>query len=602
MKRGGLGVGLAALLCFGFGAPVDLPPARTFIENDAEVARALSDELARSMKELKLGDSPRPYYVAYALSDVEQATAVATFGASSSVYGYRGRTIRTDVRVGSPTFDNTNTPESVFGANVEALPVDDDYTSLRRELWLRTDEAYKSAIETLAKKKATAAGQANHDEESDAPDFSRDNPAKFTVPFSGTYPESDALRGLVESLSGVLRESPQLLVGRATAIQSWVRRRFVSSEEAQSDEQKTTLRIDVVAEAQSPDGMRLVNFVSFTALSPKDLPALPEMQRGVRRMAAELIGMIKAPIASSGTASVLFEGTAAAQIAKLLVADNASGTPAPRTAAGSDERGQSSEFSDRLGQKVASPLLTVFDDPLREVVATPQSGGATTGVHGAALWGAFRIDDEGIPAARVSLIEGGVLKGLLMTRTPRKELPHSNGHARATRFGAPHAMIGNLFVIPKVGDPRGALSRPALLGEMMRLGRTGSTASYILRLLDDPSIPGVGNADDGVSMMSLGGNGRSAPSVRPLVVYRLNANGKEELVRGLTLEGLVPRSLRDITAMSRDLAVYNFQEGGAGFAGIPSTIVTPSLLFSDVDVRRSVGKNRRPPLYAKPEF
>ena len=71
-----LGVGVV-----GLGVEVDLPPAHTFVEDDGRVSRALGDELARSMKELKLGDSPRPYYLSYALSDEEQASVVATFGA-----------------------------------------------------------------------------------------------------------------------------------------------------------------------------------------------------------------------------------------------------------------------------------------------------------------------------------------------------------------------------------------------------------------------------------------------------------------------------------------------------------------------------------------
>jgi predicted Zn-dependent protease len=73
-------------------------------------------------------------------------------------------------------------------------------------------------------------------------------------------------------------------------------------------------------------------------------------------------------------------------------------------------------------------------------------------------------------------------------------------------------------------------------------------------------------------------------------------------VRGLTLEGLVPRSLKDITALGKDVVVYNYQDGGAGFAGVPTSIVTPSLLLSDVDVRKAIGKHRRPPLYSRPDL
>jgi len=98
---------------------------------------------------------------------------------------------------------------------------------------------------------------------------------------------------------------------------------------------------------------------------------------------------------------------------------------------------------------------------------------------------------------------------------------------------------------------------------------------------------------------TLGGGRGGPPPVKPLVVYRVK-NGQEQLVRGLTLEGLLPRSLKEITAVGRDPIVYSFIDSGGGGTGIPSSIVTPSLLFSDVDIRRTTGKNRKPPLYPRP--
>jgi len=64
-------VALAAFGARGMGREVILTPARTFVEDDGVVKTALQAELSRSMTELKLGDSPRPYFVAYGLSDLE---------------------------------------------------------------------------------------------------------------------------------------------------------------------------------------------------------------------------------------------------------------------------------------------------------------------------------------------------------------------------------------------------------------------------------------------------------------------------------------------------------------------------------------------------
>jgi len=296
--------------------------------------------------------------------------------------------------------------------------------------------------------------------------------------------------------------------------------------------------------------------------------------------------MRSAPVAQNGSASVLFEGLAAGQIVRQLLAEQLVGTPAPKTAsAGSDEHGQSSELANKLGLKVTASMISISDDPLLE-----------TGPGKQPLIGAYRADDEGVAAQRVSLVEHGILKSLLMSRTPRKEIAHSNGHARAPRFAPPHVHIANLIVTAHVaGQPR-----KALLADMQKASKrdAGGLETYVVRLLEDSTVASADDDMAGLFSFAMGGRG-GPPPVRPLVVYRVR-NGKEELVRGLTLEGLMPRSLKEITAVGRDAVVYSYIDSGGGGTGIPSSIVTPPLLFSDVDIRRQTGKNRKPPLYGRP--
>jgi hypothetical protein len=119
----------------------------------------------------------------------------------------------------------------------------------------------------------------------------------------------------------------------------------------------------------------------------------------------------------------------------------------------------------------------------------------------------------------------------------------------------------------------------------------------VVRLLDDGSVPG--DVDDLTALFSFGGGSHGPPPLRPLIVYRLD-HGKETLVRGVTLENLLPRSFKEISAIGSDAIVYNYQDGGGGFSGVPSTIIAPPLLFPDVDVRRPPGKHRKPPVYPSP--
>lgn len=523
-------------------------------------------------------DEPRPYYIAYTISDLDQATTSATLGALTAAHAYKGRLLRTEIRVGDASFDNSNFEG---GASVEAIPIEDDYAALRREIWLRSDEAYKNAVETLARKRSAEAGQAAADEDDGVGDFSAQPPAHVEVPFTASAADPETLRETVRKLSLVLEAFPEIYGSHVTGTTAIVRRRLITSEGSWIDDNQRTVRIDVVADTQADDGMKLRSFVPFSALDPAGLPPLPEMEKAVRAMAKELVASRRAPIAASGAGAVLFEGPAAAQLVKILVGDQLGGTPPPKTASAGSDEGQQSVLAGKLGQRVAAPMLSLVDDPL--LASAPGK---------APLFGGYRVDDEGVPAQKVSLIEQGVLKSLLMSRTPRKEITKSNGHGRAPRFAGVRAHVGTLVLTGAHGQ-----KRADLLADLAKAAKGGGITTYVVRLLDDGSI--LGDSDDLAALFSFGGGNHGPPPIRPLVVYRL-ANGKEELVRGVTLENLLPRSLKEVSAVGNDPFVYNYQDGGAGFSGIPSTIIAPALLLPDVDVRRQPGKHRKPPVYPSP--
>ena len=561
--------------------PADAPGVTALRINPASVRKAMEDELARSMKDLHMGDDePHPYFIAYTISDMDQATTSATLGAVTAAHAYRGRLLRTEIRVGDANFDNTNFEG---GANVEAIPIEDDYAALRREIWLRSDESYKNAVETLARKRSAAAGQASADEDDGVGDFSPQTAAHVEVPFTASTADPGELRETVRKLSLILASFPEIYGSHVTGTNAIVRRRLATSEGSWVDDNQRTLRIDVVADTQADDGMKLRSFVPFSAVDMAGLPPFAEMEKAVRAMAKELVAARQAPIATSGAGAVLFEGPAAAQIVKILLGDQLGGTPPPKTAsAGSDDGGQQSVLAGKLEQRVAAPILSLVDDPL--LAAAPGK---------AAVFGSYRVDDEGVAAQRVSLIEKGVLKSLLMSRTPRKEITRSNGHGRAPRFAGVRAHVGTLVLTGAKGQ-----KRAEMIAALDKIAKGGGVTTYIVRLLDDGSIPG-GEADDLAALFSFGGGSHGPPPIRPLIVYRV-AHGKETLVRGVTLENLLPRSFKEIAATGNEPVVYNYQDGGGGFSGVPSTIIAPALLFPDVDIRRQPGKHRKPPVYPSP--
>src|SRR5262249_41614092 len=117
---------------------------------DDVVLRAMADELSRSIRDLRLENLPRPYYIDQLVLDSDTFSAAAVFGGLARARRSRSRSQVVNVRVGDYQFDNTNFvtgPGRGAALEMQALPLEDDYYVLRRDFWLATDEAYKAAVE-----------------------------------------------------------------------------------------------------------------------------------------------------------------------------------------------------------------------------------------------------------------------------------------------------------------------------------------------------------------------------------------------------------------------------------------------------------------------
>jgi predicted Zn-dependent protease len=87
--------------------------------------------------------------------------------------------------------------------------------------------------------------------------------------------------------------------------------------------------------------------------------------------------------------------------------------------------------------------------------------------------------------------------------------------------------------------------------------------------------------------------------VLPLVVYRVYPDGREELVRGVDLEGTPLTVLSKILAAGDDFAVFN-GTCGAESGWLPVAAASPSLLVEQIEVARREKEQARPPLLPAP--
>jgi len=97
-----------------------------------------------------------------------------------------------------------------------------------------------------------------------------------------------------------------------------------------------------------------------------------------------------------------------------------------------------SVYQGKLGQKVASSLITVLDDGTMP-----------------ALRGSYAFDDEGTPSKKNVLIENGILKGYLVDRLSamKFDLPATGNGRRETFRSKPIVRMTNTYIAPGKDDP-----------------------------------------------------------------------------------------------------------------------------------------------------
>ena len=226
-----------------------------------------------------------------------------------------------------------------------------------------------------------------------------------------------------------------------------------------------------------------------------------------------------------------------------------------------------------------------------------------TEYRGHTLIGHYLIDNDGIPPKAVSLIEKGVLKEFLRSRLPIKGFPDSTGHGRLPAgFGANLPVIGNLFITAR--QTKKLSEMKAQLITMIQ--QRNKPYGILIRKLDYPSTASFGELQAMITgMAQSGGGGRPVPA--PTLVYKVYPDGREELVRGVRFRGVSTRSLRDITTASEEVALFDFVNNGGPFAmmGSPgylaaATVVSPGLLFEELELERAQEESSKVPIVAPP--
>jgi TldD protein len=509
------------------------------------VLRALQAELARSKAQLKMENVGAPFYIEYRVFDVEQFEASAAFGALREQNRTRLRLLRALVRIGDYKVD------SYYGSGQgvsDILPLDGDELALRHQIWLATDQAYKGAGEALSGKQSLLK-QLNVEQPVD--DFAKAEAVKSIDPIAKLDVEPGKWIKMLESATSVYKNDPQIESLGATLSFITLNEYFVNTEGTVTRQGSTHYMMTIGASEQAADGMRLDRSPQYASNRIEEMPAPEKFQSDAVNLVEQMKILRESPVVEEDyRGPVLFSNDAAADMFFDLIAPNVLGRrPAPGRPART-----TGAFASSFKSRVLPDFMSVVDDPTLEKFG------------GQSLSGSYKVDDEGVQVGPVTVVNNGELVNFLIGRQPIRDFPASNGHGRAAGSGSTAPSPGNLFI---------------------RATKTSTREELKKQMLDkcrDRGLP------YGYFVDTLG------PRLTPRVLYRVwTSDGHEEMVRGAIFNELDTRALRsDLTAAGSDPLVSNR-------SGIPfASIVSPSVLFDELEVKRADNSKEKLPDYPAP--
>lgn len=531
-----------------------------------KIVQALIKELNRSQKKLHMEGFESPYFISYQLQEIEIVGLLGAYGAIQMRLGPPKRRIASvEVRFGDYTFDNTNPEQRRGGRRHQAIaPLDDDEEALRANFWMLTDAGYKKAVQDYQRKKGEMAFAVERENADDLAPYEKKTyfgSSKILTLKENLW--ADRIRRVTSSLAHVEGIFDPTMNVNGIKVSTY----YINTEGSTVITEKVYYEVKVNAKVRADDGMLLRNFRHFAARVPGELPNDETLDSEAKQMAEELAQLREAKVFQPYIGPALLAPDVAGVLFHEAVGHRLEGER-------QRSRKEQQTFKGKVGQLVIPKFLTVIDDP------------TLSDFQGKTLGGTYQYDDEGVKSQRVVLIDEGILRNYLLSRTPIEGFPRSNGHARkAAGTGLdPVARMSNLIVESKKSFGPEELKQ-MLIEEAKKQGKPyGLLLRHIQSGITGPLQTGRPGAF----------------RVTPILVYTVNVdNGQETLVRGVELVGTPLISINKIMATGNDYTVFNGKCGGQSGI-IPVSSVAPSMLLQEIELQKAAGMPQKPPILPSP--
>ena len=532
---------------------------------------ALKQELVRSKEKLKLPGEDPPYYIRYVIREYDDYDLSARFGALQEDSYQNVRQVSVEVRVGDYHFDNTadDSTEKMFDLDdldrydpPVIAPLDNDLDAMRATLWLQTDAQYKRALSLLHKKRGNRVTRVVEDESVSS--FSKEKSEKAVDKPVAVKLDRSAWGDRLRRVSGLFKAHPDVFDSQAKLSVNHQTRYLVSTEGTELVNERLIYGIHLSATGRAPDGLLVSHFRSFYGASETELPDEKGLAAAAQQLSKDIARLRQAPMMDPFNGPAILLPEAAGVFFHEALGHRLEGER-------QNDNKEGATFKGQIGKPILPTFLTIMDDPTMRKVGR------------VSLNGYYGFDDEGVASRPVALVDHGILRNYLKSRTPVKGAPQSNGHGRAEGTLDPIGRMGNTIVRSDRRVPYARL-KEMLLDEIRRQKK-----SFGLIIAD---ISGGQTNTTTYDFQAFKG--------MPRIVYRVDGKtGKEELVRGVEFVGTPIGSLNRIVAASDTAGVFNgFCGAESGF--VPVSTVAPAVLISEIELQRTRRAMERPPILPAP--
>jgi len=545
---------------------------------DDVIFKAMGDEMERSLHSLQLGQHKAPYYVRYTVYEGDELAISSSLGAPPNIDRYRARYLDPELRVGSYDMDNTNflPSDNKHSDCVEYVTTDDDYTALRRAAWLKSDEAYKSAIEDLESKIAYLKG---HPVRGRLADFVKAQPVISIAATARLKVDEKKWADTVQRLSAIFKNYKNLqrtcVVFKCRQVNRWL----INSENTKIRDTFSKYLLHIMVTAQAEDGMSLSDWEVVGSPVESDMPGYEKLEALAKNMAERMTKLSAAPKGEDYCGPVMFEGQAAGEFLYTLLGPNIS--------MAEEMIGQNSDqnyyehwrnpLKDTLNRRILPKYVDLIDDP------------SLTEFNGVKLLGSYKYDDDGVPAQVVNIAENGMLKAFCQGRVPTKHSAESNGHNFRGR-SAPSI----LHLVAKQSNSPAAMKQ-----KLIELGKDAGL-KYVLivrKLNDNYQLNENPQINTPRSLERRDNPSYTRKPGMPSLTYRVNVeDGSEELMRGLEFKDVSLRAFRDIQAVGDDPSPQFLQPWGETL----KHVITPSYIVGELELTTQNAEHATPPELPSP--